>query len=430
MHNGVLEGKARPIVPLAGLLLIALALVVNISTTHAQTDLQVLDSRVEYTFGEALTFQAQVDLPAATDELWLFFSPEGRYQTQTHRVTANSRGEVTFVLDLQQEPLPPFATIHFWLQATTSDGRELTSASASFVYQDNRFDWRTRRASPFRVHWYQGDLSFAQEVIDTARFAQEQIASLLSLDVVHPEDPQAPDWIDIYVYARAADMQSALAYEGPTWVAGHADPEFSVMLVSLPEGPAQVLEMERQVPHELAHILLYRKTGPGYYTLPMWLNEGLASVSELYPNPDYDLLLEDAFARDTMLPVTSLCHRFPSSASEALLAYAESTSLVRYLSQQYGRSSIDRLLSAYTDGQTCEIGAQTALGKPLSQIEREWRQASFGENALLAAFRKMLPFLSLLALMTLPLLVSALLRSRGGAQEQSTEEQWVGKTSP
>ena len=78
---------------------------------------------------------------------------------------------------------------------------------------------------------------------------------------------------------------------GSTWVAGHANPDLGVVLVSIAPGENQSMEMERQIPHELAHVLLYRLTGPAYANLPNWLTEGIASQVEGYPNADYTQVL-------------------------------------------------------------------------------------------------------------------------------------------
>jgi hypothetical protein len=175
------------------------------------------------------------------------------------------------------------------------------------------------------------------------------------------------------------------------------------MVVSLPRGPEQHLEMERQIPHELMHLLLYQWLGVGYGNLPAWLNEGLASVAELYPNPDYLTLLSKANDEDKLLPITSLCQTFPRDASGAFLAYAQATSFTRYLHQQYGSTGLEKLARAYADGLSCERGVQTALDSTLPQLERSWRGEAFREDALLQVLTNLAPWLVLLLALVVPL---------------------------
>jgi hypothetical protein len=193
------------------------------------------------------------------------------------------------------------------------------------------------------------------------------------------------------------------------------------MVVSLPKGPEQRLEMERQIPHELMHIMLYQKVGPSYVNLPAWFNEGLSSIAELYPNPDYQVLLESAYEKGTLLPISSLCTSFPRDAAGAYLAYAESASFTRYLHEQYGSLPIDQLVRQYATGLDCERGIEVALGSSISQLERDWRRETLGEDPWLTALTNLAPWLLLLlAILAVPIvLVIVTLRSKPKPQSTS-----------
>jgi hypothetical protein len=213
--------------------------------------------------------------------------------------------------------------------------------------------------------------------------------------------------VEIYAYASAVEMRETLLGPGKNWAGAHADPDLGVIMLSLPDGPEQRLEIERQVPHELMHVLLYQKLGPAYLNLPVWLNEGLASAAELYPNPEYILPLENALEHHNLLGIASLCREFPRNMSGALLAYAQSTSFTRYLHQQYGNSGLEALVEAYANGLECDRGIEVALGMPLSQIERQWRQDVLGENVAYSVFLKLLPWLLVMgAMILLPLMLA------------------------
>jgi hypothetical protein len=193
------------------------------------------------------------------------------------------------------------------------------------------------------------------------------------------------------------------------------------MVVSLPTVPEQRLEMERQIPHELMHIMLYQKLGTGYPTLPTWLNEGLASMAELYPNPDYIMLLQGAHDNQALLSIASLCNSIPRDASSAYLAYAESTSFTRFLHQRFGTSGLEQLITAYSDGLNCERGVHTAFGSSLSQLEMEWRQEVFQENIAYNAFNNLLPWLVLLIVIIGIPGVLILKGMRGHSEDQLTD---------
>jgi hypothetical protein len=163
------------------------------------------------------------------------------------------------------------------------------------------------------------------------------------------------------------------------------------------------------------HVLLYRHMGSSYANLPAWFSEGLASITELYPNPDYDKLLNLYYEKNNLFAISDLCRVFPNDASGALLAYAQATSFTRYLHQQYGASGVQRLIAQYGDGVECSRGVENALGISLRELEGGWRQAKFGENPMGAAAGNLAPWLILLvAVLAVPLgLIIGALRRKG-----------------
>ncbi|MDO9303634.1 MAG: peptidase MA family metallohydrolase, partial [Anaerolineales bacterium] len=196
-----------------------------------------------------------------------------------------------------------------------------------------------------------------------------------------------------------ADLQGALVLGGQSWVSGHASPELGVVMISIsPQSEQKNIELERQSPHELTHVLLYQSLGLNYNNLPVWLTEGMASTAELYPNPDLDATLAAAVESNSLLPLADLCAAFPPDTGRAFLAYAQSKSFVRYLLDNYGVTGFSALISAYADGMNCEEGARRALEQPLSQLEVRWRESALGENRIGVVTFNLFPYLLVLGL--------------------------------
>jgi hypothetical protein len=172
-------------------------------------------------------------------------------------------------------------------------------------------------------------------------------------------------------------------------------------MLTVTPGIEQSIQMERLIPHELAHVMLYRSVGEGLELLPAWLEEGIASLSELYPNPDYEVALEAASQDNSLMPITDLCDTFPLDASRAYLAYAESQSFVRFIRDTYGTASLHALISAYADGLSCEQGVARTLNTSLGNLDTRWRESVLGQNPMGVFLRNMLPYLGLLGLMLL-----------------------------
>lgn len=381
-------------------------------TAAAQSGIEIIPGEPEYSFGDQITFNASFSSTAAAiEEALLIIQVDGESDVRAYSVQLDQDGKGVAVIDLNEIPLNAFSTIGYWYQVVSSAGETFTSPSNSFTYADNRYDWQTLEGPPFKIHWYAGDLAFGQQVLNVA-FAG-LLRSQELLDVFFPDN------VEIYVYADFQSLQAALPDVEQDWIAGHADLAQRVILVSLPAGPQQQLEMERQVPHEIMHIALNYTDANAYSNLPAWFNEGLASMVELYTNPEYQAIIETAFETGGLLPISSLCQGFPNDSQQAVLAYSESASFTQYLHAQVGNPGFNRLMAAYASGMGCEQGIQQALGTDLTRLEGNWRRDEFSDQLWSRTVQDFLPWLVLLAAILVgPLILAVLfIRRRPGRME-------------
>jgi hypothetical protein len=375
-------------------------------TAHAQT--QVLHSEVNYIFGKQIVFQVEVETDAPLEKAYLVFEETSQTYTSLGEMEItpleNNTYQLVYTHLIQNYSLRVFSTVAYHIELRLKNGQTYTSPEKRFQYSDNRFDWLAPRSEgPFEVYWYEGDQAFAQSVLDVAQEGLKRIQNLLQMPELAP--------IKIYVYANPSDLQDALSPGGEARIAGHADPDLGVILVALPPGPEQRLLTERRIPHELTHIALYQTTRQGYNNLPVWLNEGIASLAELYFNPDYRIMLENASEQNTLIPIASLCNSFPRDNSGALLAYAQSAAFTQYLHNTYGVTGLQSLVDTYANGISCEKGFKSALGISLAQADRQWQRDALSENVTLSALTNLLPWLLLLELiLATPLILLLLIR--------------------
>ena len=358
---------------------------------EAQAGLVVQDVLVTHTFGKQITFQARLVSSIPITQASLMFRESNESVTRVEPLTPDANGVVSFRYDAAQNVLPPFSTIVYWFQATLSDGITQTSTAGDYFYDDNRFPWQQTAQDQLTVHWYDGDAAFGQAALDAARAGLNAISQVLPLTLDAP--------LGVYVYSNADDLQGALFLGGKQWTGGHADPTLGVAMVAIAPGPAQGIQMETDIPHELAHVMLYRDLGDiGYRRLPTWLNEGVASMVELYPKADYANALAIASKNGSLLPFSELCASFPPDSGRAYLAYAQSQSFVRYLRDTYGTTGLIALTKAYTDGLDCELGPTRAFGVPLSQLDTRWRESVLGQNVFGVALFNLSPYILVMVL--------------------------------
>ncbi|MCS7178487.1 MAG: peptidase MA family metallohydrolase [Anaerolineae bacterium] len=330
--------------------------------------IRVEEAAVTYTFGQQAVFSVRITAQANITALYLYLQSEGDERVEVNPIPIEPGPSVqtTFTRDLRLFPFPPFGAVTWWWEVRDSAGHQLTTPPSTFRYEDNRMDWFTRTAGPVTVHSAVDNPPYIQAALDIAKASLERIARSLHAPL--------PEKVDIYLYPSLMDLQAALRMAGRTWVQGQAHPELGVVLLTIPADDGYLLQMEQDIPHELTHLLIYRLVGPeGYTWIPTWLNEGLAMANQTHPDPNLDALLDRARREGRLIPLRDLCPPFPTNPEMALLAYAESGSLVRYLRRKHGDSGLRALLLTYADGADCDAGVQQALHLSLDQLERAWR---------------------------------------------------------
>jgi hypothetical protein len=391
----------------AFLILGSLFLQAQTTSPVAAVDLTI--QPVVYKFGDYALFTAELRNPGQQNiqEISLFYRSQGK-NIQAINFDQHTSGSLAYSLDLKGGALRPFAQVDYWFQVKPSTGSVVKSTVSSFTYEDNRFTWQLFSEGKIAVHWVEGDTIFGQSIYNAADTGLKDIQNLLQL-------PQLDKTVNIYVYSHARDLQSAMEMGGQEWIAGHASPDLGVVLLSIAPGPEQKLQIEKQVPHELTHVLTYLKTGSGYTRQPVWLLEGLASITERFRNSDYSVALDAAKKGQSLIPLAGLCNSFPKDASNAFLAYAEADSFTRFLQSNYGISGLMRLVDQYSDGLGCSEGFEAALQIPLSRAESRWRQDVLGIDLGLTAILNLLPYLAMFGMILLfPILPGLLGRPRPG----------------
>lgn len=335
---------------------------------NPQSGITVTQSSHHYIFAQQASFTLSASSDSEITAVYLFLRPEGAERATVERMEVAEGSKeinVTYRRDLRQFPLPVFSEVSYWWQVEDAAHNSLTTETQTFTYDDNRFIWQETGAGRVQLHWVYGDAGFAQAVLDIAQASLEQLNGELQAPL--------PEVVRIYIYPTLPDLQSGLALAGRDWMGGQARPGLGVVLIAIPPDENAVPKMERDLPHEITHLLIYQATGVGYEHVPTWLNEGLATANERRPTPEYELALQRARAEGRLLPLESLCGPFPLDAQTALLSYAQSGSLVQFIRDRYGSAAIRVLLAAYGEGATCEGGVARALDTSLSGLDTAWR---------------------------------------------------------
>jgi len=351
----------------------------------AQAGVEFQDVAAFVEFGKTVTFQAVIASETPVQEAVLTIQPQG-LEAIIQPVTVNAQNEIVYQLDLVSTPLRPFSRVQYTYRVLLANGNSVDSPNYSFDYTDTRFAWQSVSNDRFEIFWYDREIALGQRALNTAQQGLQSIQNILPVSLEQS--------VRIYIYNTSNDLKGALPGSQP-WIAGQSAPDLGVILLSIPVGPEDQLELERQLPHELMHVILYQLIGEKTANLPAWLVEGLASTAEIYPNPEYASALSMSAEENKLIPLESFCASMPRDASGAFLAYAESASFVRFLHRTYGASAMRWLVEQYQNGLGCSEGIQTALGSSLTQLEYQWKEQELRLNPGNLIFRNLLPYLLL-----------------------------------
>lgn len=349
------------------------------------------ESQAEYSFGQALRFSLKARAPSAIQMITLFLQAPEFVNTLTAEVefAPDEEVDITHVVDLTQLRLAPFTTVTYWWSIEDEDGNSLTTEPQAIQYVDNQFEWREMDQGDFRIFWTGDEPAVGQAALDAVTNALPAMGSIFSTDLIAP--------LNVYVYPTAADLRAGLRLTGRDWIGAHAHPELGVILVSAAGSLTAAADLAQSIPHELAHLFLYRATGTGYESTPLWFDEGLASSFESAPNPNYATRLDEATAAGETLAFADLCYAFPSADEQALLAYAQSVSLVRFIQSEYGNQALQQMIQELADGADCHSVSERALGISLASLNQDWLDQEAPQSPMMRLWRNGRGWLAIIA---------------------------------
>lgn len=383
-----------------------LILLILAQTAFAQDDSPQLETDIEILFGASIRLSASLSASKTPIRATVFLRPTSQFDTHVVGVDLTpdaNRYSLEASLDMRAKTISPFERIVTWWQIDFEDGDSWESPAQEIRYEDTRFPWQKRADDFVSVHWVNGGVELGEQLLDLSTNAITSISQNLGL--------LPPGNVSIYIYPSTGDLQSALQIGGAPWLGGQTLPEVGVILLSGIGNAESMITFERDIPHELTHLMLYEKLQEAYSLLPAWLNEGLATLQETQPNPAYRFELEQAVKGNGLLTMESLCTTFPVAEDDALLGYAQSASFTRYLLDVYGLGGILQLLDAYQEGASCTGGIQRIYQRPLAQLENEWKALHLQSPTV---WDRMLPILpwGLLLLFVLILVLIGLVARR------------------
>lgn len=331
---------------------------------RAQAGIDVRSSEGTSNFPDGFTFSLEV-AGGNIDDVRLIYeiAPDGVRTTAEPDCVGGSAMSCTYSLVASRENviIPGAEATYFW--RITSGGQTTETDPQVVTYEDDRFDWHTISDGNLTLWWYSGSEDQANDVLAAGRGSLDKNAALLQTQVDIP--------VNIFWYANAEDMAPAILPSQAAGVVTAGEVVYSDTAMVSGGGAEDIAR------HEIAHVVVRQAIGP-IYSVPDWLNEGLAVYSQSAPFSEQQASLDQAIESGDVLSVRSLSSASSGAvASKVSLFYGQSYSLVDFLISTYGEEKFARLFKAFSQGATTAEALEQAYGFDQDGLENEWR-ASVG----------------------------------------------------
>jgi hypothetical protein len=340
------------------------------NVAFAQGTIEVLDISTSFDFPKAITFHLAAFSPSP------IVKAELRYRTPHLScgalvATAQPQFEPGTSVELAWEwmllergGLPVGATVTYQWIIEDEAGHVTRAPETTFVFDDPRFQWRSLRGEHVTIHWYQGGSAFAQNLLDVA---EQGIARLHQSTGILPFRQ-----VQVYVYGSSAAMREALTFP-QEWTGGVSFSDYGLVSIGINQGNLDW--GQRAMVHEMTHVVVYEATLSCGSDLPTWIHEGLAVMNEGPLQSYYQRALDQAIAAERTLAVRSIAGDFPAAQDEAILAYAQSWSLVSYLTGLRGPQGLADLFSAFQETGSIDRALEQVFGFGQEGLNRRWRDS-------------------------------------------------------
>ena len=355
----------------ASLLVLAVCLLLSILSpvlVEAQDGLTILDSSAQVEFPSRLVFnlsaQSDVDI---TDIRLHYVVDRASFAQVTSEIyiefVPTTTVDVSWALEMVKVGgLPSGSKVDYWWTVEDAKDNKVETPPIPVQFDDIRYPWHSLTEGKVTLYWYEGEKSFAQEIMATAQQASERLAEDTGAYVEKP--------VEIYIYANSSDLRGAMIYP-QEWTGGVAFTRHSTIAIGI--APDKLDWGKGAIAHELAHLVIHQMTFNPYGGLPTWLDEGLAMYAEGELSLGFAAYLDRAIAENSLISVRSLSSPFSAYAEESYLSYAQSYSLVEFLIGNYGQGKMLELLNTFRQGSSYDAALEKVYGFDTEGLDTLWR---------------------------------------------------------
>jgi Peptidase MA superfamily len=330
----------------------------------AATAPTVSDAGVTDSFPNGMTFTVNASSDSPINELKIRYKilPDGTSANGSPKFEPGTSVAATFNLGGADLYLPPGTVIEYHWEATDADGDESRTETASFFYDDVRFQWAPLEANGVTIFYYSGSEQDAQKMLETASETIGSMSQLLGANITFP--------IKVWIYKSRDDMRPALQRRSATF-----EQQITTLGVRVSSDTVLVLGNSDldTLRHELTHVVTHIAGESALGRLPAWLDEGTAVYGQGDPG-GFENAVDQAISRGNVFSVRQITSS-PGDPAGVNLFYGQSWSLVKYLNDTYGPEKFAKLFAEIKKGNTVDDALKAAYGFDQDGLDNEWRAA-------------------------------------------------------
>ncbi len=273
------------------------------------------------------------------------------------------RDSATYVWDTSVEYVTPNTPVTYQWRAMVDD-EVVLSEEQVIRYKDDRegLDWQSAQLGEATVHWYGGAEAQARRFGELTAVGVERGEQLLGTTLAGP--------VDVFVYATRDDFLGALGPGAREWVGAVAYSDLRTIFMWLEGGSPAYLEVA--MVHEVTHIVFHDATDNPYHEPARWLNEGIATWSEIGDAGSQRSIVEFEASGGGLFSFDAITQQFPIGERGAELSYAQGTTMIDLIVDRYGPEAVARIAAAYRDGASDAEALEEGTGIPTDQLYAEY----------------------------------------------------------
>lgn len=335
---------------------------------QAQAGLTILGSSAEAEFPSELNFNLSAESNADITDVRLHYAVDREsFAEVTSEVyiefVPDTTVDVQWAWDMRKTGgLPPGSSVEYWWTVEDASGDKVQTTPTKVRFDDNRYLWQSLTKEKVTIYWYEGEQSFAEELMSAAQQALARLAEETGAYLKKP--------VKMYIYANSQDLQGAMIFP-QEWTGGVAFTRYGIIAIGI--DPSNLLWGERSIAHELSHLVVHQMTFNPYIALPTWLDEGLAMYTEGTLSAGFVDYITEAIEENGLISVRSLSSPFSAYSSQATLSYAESYSVVEFLITSYGQDKMLELLTTFSEGSSYDGALERVYGFDMDGLDALWR---------------------------------------------------------